>query len=90
VVDDTRLPQGSRLAVQNTRSGDRRSQHGEEAIDRARLLFDVILMDLVMPKLDGIEAIKQIVAQQTAAHSCVDQRRHDKVFRPSRGALAIC
>jgi NarL family two-component system response regulator LiaR len=38
---------------------------GQAAIDQAALLQpDVILMDLVMPKLDGIAAIQQISANQ--------------------------
>ena len=56
---------------------------GEEAIDRAQSLCpDVILMDLVMPKLDGIEAIKQIVAQQAEARILVltSFAADDKVF----------
>ena len=56
---------------------------GEESIDLARSLCpDVILMDLVMPKLDGIEAIKQIVGQQTEAHILVltSFAADDKVF----------
>jgi two-component system, NarL family, response regulator LiaR len=37
---------------------------GEEAVSQAEALGpDVILMDLVMPKLDGIEAISQIMAK---------------------------
>jgi NarL family two-component system response regulator LiaR len=37
---------------------------GEEAVAQAEALRpDVILMDLVMPKLDGIEAISQIMAK---------------------------
>jgi NarL family two-component system response regulator LiaR len=37
---------------------------GEEAVDQAESLRpDVILMDLVMPKLDGIEAIGQIMSK---------------------------
>jgi NarL family two-component system response regulator LiaR len=56
---------------------------GEEAIDQAhRLRPDVILMDLVMPKFDGIEAIKQIVAQQPQARILVltSFAADDKVF----------
>ena len=56
---------------------------GEEAIVQAQsLLPDVILMDLVMPKLDGIEAIKQIVAQQSKARILVltSFAADDKVF----------
>lgn len=38
---------------------------GEEAVAQAKALHpDVILMDLVMPKMDGITAIQQILARQ--------------------------
>ncbi len=56
---------------------------GAEAIDQARSLDpDVILMDLVMPKLDGIEAIKQIVAGPSRACILVltSFAADDKVF----------
>jgi len=56
---------------------------GEQAIDQAQSLCpDVILMDLVMPKLDGIEAIKRIVAQQSKARMLVltSFAADDKVF----------
>jgi NarL family two-component system response regulator LiaR len=56
---------------------------GEEAIDQAQSLRpDVILMDLVMPKLDGIEAIKQIVARQSTTRILVltSFAADDKVF----------
>ncbi len=56
---------------------------GEEAIVQARSQCpDVILMDLVMPRLDGIEAIKQIVAQQSQARILVltSFAADDKVF----------
>lgn len=39
--------------------------HGEEAVAQADKLHpDVILMDLVMPKMDGITAIRQILDRQ--------------------------
>jgi NarL family two-component system response regulator LiaR len=43
---------------------------------------DVILMDLVMPEMDGIEAIQQIVARQPEAHILVltSFATDDKVF----------
>src|SRR5512143_3223994 len=56
---------------------------GEEAIEQARSLCpDVILMDLVMPRLDGIEAIKRIVAQQPKSRILVltSFAADDKVF----------
>jgi len=37
--------------------------NGKEAIEQVKELSpDVILMDLVMPEMDGVQAIKQIVA----------------------------
>ena len=37
------------------------AQHGREAVEKAQALKpDVILMDLVMPRLSGVDAIRQI------------------------------
>jgi NarL family two-component system response regulator LiaR len=45
---------------------------GEEAVAQAESLRpDVILMDLVMPKLDGIEAIRQIMSKLPSARILV-------------------
>ncbi len=56
---------------------------GLEAVHLAESLHpDVILMDLVMPRLDGIEAIRQIMARQPAARILVltSFASDDKVF----------
>ncbi|NPV06493.1 MAG: response regulator transcription factor [Anaerolineae bacterium] len=56
---------------------------GHEAVLKASVLRpDVILMDLVMPKLDGLEAIRQIKAQDPKARILVltSFADDDKVF----------
>ena len=56
---------------------------GQAAIAQAeRLRPDVILMDLAMPKMDGIEAIRQIKARQPDSHILVmtSFAADDKVF----------
>lgn len=56
---------------------------GAEAVAQAQTLRpDVILMDLVMPKLDGIEATRQITAQQPGVRILVltSFAADDKVF----------
>ena len=64
---------------------------GAEAIEAAhRLQPDVILMDLVMPQLDGLAAISRIIAQQPAARILVVSsfESDDKVIPAIRaGAL---
>jgi len=56
---------------------------GEEALVQAAALQpDVILMDLVMPKMDGIEATRQVTTRQPGVRVLVLTSfvAHDKVF----------
>lgn len=67
------------------------ARNGVEAVtEDARLLPDVILMDLVMPQMDGVTAIEQILACRPAARILVltSFDADDKVFPAIRaGAL---
>jgi NarL family two-component system response regulator LiaR len=59
------------------------ARNGQEAIDEAsRLEPDIILMDLVMPEVDGLEAIRHIVAHQPDARILVltSFATDDKIF----------
>jgi NarL family two-component system response regulator LiaR len=56
---------------------------GQEAVDKAAALRpDVILMDLVMPRLDGIEAIRRIIAARVDARVLVltSFSKDDQIF----------
>ena len=59
------------------------AENGQEAISQAESLQpDVILMDLVMPEVDGIEAIRRITACRPEAHILVltSFATNEKVF----------
>ncbi len=59
------------------------AENGREAVAEAeRLRPDVILMDLVMPEMDGIEAIRRITARQPEARILVltSFATDDKIF----------
>jgi len=54
---------------------------GEEAVDRTRLLRpDVVVMDLTMPGIGGIEATKQIVALELGAKVLVLTSQTEEEF----------
>src|SRR5262245_35427739 len=62
----------------------------EAVVEAARLRPDVILMDLVMPEMDGIAAIEQILAKQRGTRILVltSFEADDKIFPAIRaGAL---
>ena len=67
------------------------ASNGIEAVDQAQLLNpDVILMDLEMPIMDGVESISQITSQQENVRivALTSFATDDKVFPAIRnGAL---
>jgi NarL family two-component system response regulator LiaR len=94
VVDDHLVVRKGIRALLGTEPGIEvvgEAGNGAEAVaEAARLQPDVILMDLVMPEMDGIAAIGQIVADQPAARILVltSFDADDKVFPAIRaGAL---
>ncbi len=74
---------GALLATQRDIQVVGEASNGLEAVAQAKQLKpDVILMDLVMPELDGIGATQEITAQQPNAHILVltSFAADDKVF----------
>jgi NarL family two-component system response regulator LiaR len=86
VVDDHDIVRKGIQALLATEPGidvSGEAEDGEQAIAEAeRLQPDVILMDLVMPRMDGIEAIQHITAIQPEARILVltSFATDDKVF----------
>ncbi len=86
VVDDHTIVRKGICALLGTRADMQvvgEASDGREAIVQAGALHpDVIVMDLVMPEMDGIEAIQQIVAHHTEIRILVltSFAADDKVF----------
>lgn len=72
VVDDHHIVRRGLVAYLNVRNGLQvvgEAADGEDAIVAARSLHaDVILMDLSMPRVGGLEAIHAIRAEDPSAH----------------------
>jgi NarL family two-component system response regulator LiaR len=86
VVDDQNIVRkGIRALIEQVDDMDviGEASNGEEAVAEAkRLNPDVILMDLMMPKMDGISAIREIQASQSPAQiiALTSFVTEDKVF----------
>ncbi len=94
IVDDHAIVRKGISALLATEPGIQvvgEAKDGQEAIAEAqRLEPDVILMDLVMPRVDGLEAIQRLADRQPQARILVltSFSSDDKVFRSLRaGAL---
>jgi NarL family two-component system response regulator LiaR len=94
VVDDHIVVRRGLIAMLETEPGMQivgEAANGAEALEQARKLVpDVILMDLVMPVMDGIEATRQIKQEMPSVNILVltSFSTNDKVI-PSLNAGAI-
>ncbi|MBI9044258.1 MAG: response regulator transcription factor [Anaerolineaceae bacterium] len=86
IADDHAIVrEGLRTLVSNSQDMEivGEATNGKEAVEMAlKIKPDVILMDLVMPEMDGLEAIKAIKEQQSEANILVltSFAEDDKVF----------
>jgi len=69
IVDDSALVRKQLSEMIATLDFDiETAKNGQEAVDKAtQTQYDVITMDINMPVMDGIEAVKQIMSQQPTA-----------------------
>lgn len=75
IVDDHAIVRQGISALLEMKPGIKvvgEASDGKEAVSKAKLLHpDVVLMDLVMPEMDGIEATQEITAAEPKAHVLV-------------------
>jgi PAS domain S-box-containing protein len=84
LVEDNRVNQ--KLAITLLRRAGHHvelAENGVEAIVRARAAFDVILMDIQMPELDGVAATK-VIREEERAHG----GRHTPIVAMTAHAMA--
>lgn len=70
IVDDQKSIRGLLTTLIDKLGGEvvGEAQDGEEAVTKfAALTPDIVLMDINMPKMDGIEALKRIIASDPKA-----------------------
>src|SRR4051812_7718260 len=67
------------------------ANNGREAVEMAfKLKPDVILMDIAMPVLNGLEATRQILAVNSAARIIVLSAHSDNEYIDCMYALGVC
>jgi CheY-like chemotaxis protein len=62
---------------------------GQQALDMLeRTSFDLVLMDMQMPVMDGIEATSRIRARETTANTATGSRRHLPIIAMTANVMA--
>ena len=73
VVDDEKLiVKGIRFSLEQDGMEVDCAYDGEEAVEKAKeKKYDIILLDLMLPKMDGLEVCQQIVNSPMCLLSCL-------------------